>query len=189
MLNPTLTQFYGWCAYLSAAATVLTFLTGILFFTVGEPFGKINDTFSVFQLLLMIPLAVMFVQLPATSHLLPALIATVLGIGGMLLLAVGQSLLVIGHIDFEGSLKFLPAGAAIGIWLILASSLAMVSELLPQLLAWIGVVAGAGYILTVAGFLKGGQQDPLFYLGSLVLGIGYPVWAIWLGQLLLSGKV
>jgi hypothetical protein len=187
MLNTTLAQFYGWCAYLSAAATILTFLTGILFFTVGEPFGKINDTFSVFQLLLMIPLAVMFVQLLPTSHLLLALTATVLGIGGMLLLAVGQSLLVVGRIDFEGSLKFLPAGAAIGIWLVLVCLLAMVSGLLPQLLGWIGVLAGAGYVLTVAGFLKGGQQDPLFYLGGAVLGIAYPVWAIWLGQLLLSG--
>jgi hypothetical protein len=178
-------QVYGWIAYLSAAATLLTLVTGILFFTVGKPFGKINDISSVLQVLLMIPLAVMFVQgLPFGAL---SLLAAVVGILGMLVSAVGQSLLVFGRIDFEGSTKFFPAGAAIGMWLILICVLGMGNDPLPGLLPWIGILAGAGYIATVIGFLWGGQENVLFYIGGFVLGIAYPIWATWLGRLLLSG--
>jgi hypothetical protein len=54
------------------------------------------------------------------------------------------------------------------------------------LLGWIGIIAGSGYILTVIGFLKGGYNYTLFYLGGLLTGVSYPIWAIWLGKFLLS---
>jgi hypothetical protein len=56
-------------------------------------------------------------------------------------------------------------------------------------LAWFGVGAGVGYLLTVIGFLIGGQENKLFYIGALVLGISYPIWAIWLGKLLTSDAI
>jgi len=180
-----LLRIAGWSAYLSAAATILTFVTGILFFSVGQPFGTINDVSSVFQVLFMIPLAIVL------YHVLPFNARTLglMGILGMIISAIGQSLLVFGRIDFQGSLKFFPAGIAIGIWLLSACSLALASGLFPRGLAWAGLLAGAGYIATVAGFLLGGQQNLLFYLGGLVLGISYPVWAIWLGRSLLAGTL
>jgi hypothetical protein len=187
METSLLPQVYGWSAYLGAAATILTLITGILFFSVGQQFGKINDISAVFQVLFMIPLAIMFFQrLPSGSRTL-GLLAALLGIAGMLTSALGQSLLVFGRIDFQASTRFFPAGAAIGAWLILASSLAAANDQLPHPLAWIGILAGAGYIATVIGFLRGGQQHVLFYIGALVLGVGYPIWAIWLGRLLLLG--
>jgi hypothetical protein len=185
----TLLQVYGWLAYLSAAATILTFVTGILFFSVGKPFGRINDISSVFQVIFMIPLAIMFLQLLPSSTRTLGLLAALCGVSGMLISAFGQSLLVFGRIDFQGSLKFFPAGAAIGIWLILVCSLAAANDQLPDLLAWMGILAGIGYIATVVGFLRGGQQNVLFYIGALVLGISYPIWAIWLGRLVLSGTL
>jgi len=189
MENNLLNLFYGWSAYLSATATILTFITGILFFTVGKPFGKINDISSVFQVLFMIPLTIFFIQALPSKVLVLELVATILGVSGMLLSAIGQSLLVFGRIDFQGSLKFFPAGAAIGIWLILICSLSANQELLPELMASIGILAGAGYIVTVIGFLKSGQQSTLFYIGALMLGICYPVWAFWLGRTLMSGSL
>lgn len=184
-------QVYGWIAYLSAAATLLTLITGILFFTVGkrfgEPAGKINDVASVFQVLLMIPLAILFVQgLPSA---ILGWLAAVVGILGMLISAFGQSLLIFGRIDFEGSTRFFPAGGAIGVWLMAICALAMSTGQLPPLMTWIGILAGAGYIATVIGFLWGGQGNALFYIGGFVLGIAYPAWAIWLGRLLLSGML
>ena len=184
-----LLRIAGWSAYLSAAATILTFVTGILFFSVGQPFGTINDVSSMFQVLFMIPLAiVLYHVLPFNARTLD-LIATEVGILGMIISAVGQSLLVFDRIDFQGSLKFFPAGIAIGIWLLSVCSLALASGLFPRGLAWAGLLAGAGYIVTVAGFLLGGQQNLLFYLGGLALGISYPVWAIWLGRSLLAGTL
>jgi len=55
-LAPMILQIASLAAYLSAAAMVLTLLTGVLFFTLGEAFGKVNDISSIFQMVLMIPL-------------------------------------------------------------------------------------------------------------------------------------
>jgi len=57
---------------------------------------------------------------------------------------------------------------------------------LPPVLIWVGIAAGVGYLLIVGGFIKGGQQDPLFYGGSILVGICYPVWGFWLGKILLE---
>lgn len=180
-------HIYGWFAYLSAIATILTFTTGILFFSIGKPFGKINDISSVFQVLFMIPLAIILAHTLPAPYLTFGLIAAIVGVSGMLLSAIGQSLLVFGRIDFQSSQKFFPAGGAIGVWLILICSLGAVSGQFPSLLPWIGISAGIGYLATVIGFLRGGQQNVLFTIGALILGISYPIWAFWLGTLIFTG--
>jgi len=179
-------HIYGWFAYLSATATILTFITGILFFSIGKPFGKINDISSVFQVLFMIPLATILARTLPARYLTLGLIAAIIGISGMILSAIGQSLLVLGRIDFKDSLKFFPAGSAIGIWLIFICLLGAGSGQFPPLFPWTGILAGIGYLVTVIGFLRGGQQNILFYTGALILGISYPIWAFWLGSLLFS---
>lgn len=179
----------SWSAYLSAFATILTFITGILFFTVGGAFGKINDISSVFQVLFMIPLALVLHRLLPLGPRTLGLIAALIGIAGMLLAAYGQSLLVIGKINFEGSMKYFPTGAAIGIWLIATCSFALGDNLFPGGLAWAGILAGLSYIVIVAAFLIKGQQNMVFYIGGLVLGISYPIWAIWLGRLIGTGAL
>jgi len=150
-MTPTVNiSIYGWSAHLSAAATILTFVTGILFFSGGKSFGKINDLFSVFQVLLMIPLVFFFSQLITPPSFLARFISSAFGLGGIL---VNVSLI----------------GA----------------RTLPTALIWIGIAAGVGYLLIVGGFIKGGQRDPIFYGGSLLLGVCYPIWGIWLGKLIL----
>ncbi|KPJ87242.1 MAG: hypothetical protein AMJ53_18435 [Gammaproteobacteria bacterium SG8_11] len=179
----------SWSAYLSAAATILTFVTGILFFTVGGAFGKINDISSVFQVLFMIPLALVLYRLLPDNTRMWGLIAALIGIAGMLVAAYGQSLLVFGKIDFEGSMRYFPAGAAIGIWLIVTGAFTLSHNLFPNGLAWTGILAGVSYIVIVLAFLIKGQQNMVFYIGGLVLGISYPVWAIWLGRLIGTGTL
>ncbi len=150
-MTPTVNiSICGWSAHLSAAATILTFVTGILFFSGGKSFGKINDLFSVFQVLLMIPLVFFFSQLITPPSFLARFISSAFGLGGIL---VNVSLI----------------GA----------------RTLPTALIWIGIAAGVGYLLIVGGFIKGGQRDPIFYGGSLLLGVCYPIWGIWLGKLIL----
>jgi hypothetical protein len=182
-------QIYGWAAYLSAGATILTFLTGILFFSFGKWFGKINDLFSVFQVLLMIPLVVLFNQLMTSPSYSSRILSSLFGLGGILITAYGQIRFITGRIDFEGSLKYFLAGGAIGIWLIMVNLYSIGLGELTGALVWIGMVAGLGYLLVVGGFLKGGQRDPVFYTGSAMLGICYPVWGFWLGRIILSGLV
>ena len=49
--------FFVWSFFLSAIFTFLTYFTAFLFFKKGEPFGKINDIISVFQMFMMLPVA------------------------------------------------------------------------------------------------------------------------------------
>jgi len=185
-MTPTVNiSIYGWSAHLSAAATILTFVTGILFFSGGKLLGKINDLFSVFQVLLMIPLVLFFNQLITPPSFLARFISSAFGLGGILVTAYGQIRLLANKINFEESQKFFPAGGAIGFWLIMVNVSLIGARTLPTALIWIGIAAGVGYLLIVGGFIKGGQRDPIFYGGSLLLGVCYPIWGIWLGKLIL----
>src|SRR5262245_23772831 len=184
MNRSSLLRWVGWCAYISAVATIVDLLTGILFFTIGQPFGTIEDGSSVLQVVFMIPMAIGLHRLISSTSKSISLVAAAVGIVGMLITAVGQGLLALGRIDYSTSTKFFPAGVAIGIWLLIVCFLARTKGFFPNGLAWAGFIAGAGYIVAVAGLLWGGQESSVFYVGGLALGIGYPVWAIWLGRLL-----
>lgn len=182
-------SLFAWIAYLSATAGIATLLTGILFFSLGSPYGKINDIASIVQMLLMLPLAVLFTWLIPLGIPAAAWLFALLGIGGLLYAAYGQTLLVLERIDFETSTRYFPAGGAIGLWLIGVSALALTADQLPTMLGWVGILAGAGYLATVIGFLRGRQRHPLFLIGSIALGGGFPVWGFWLGHLLFSGEL
>lgn len=178
----------GWVAYLSAVATFITLVTGILFFAKGGLFGPMNDAASVFQMLLMLPIAAAFFLLTRPNAAGLALLAAAIGSVGMLIAAALQTLLVLGAVEYTQTIAtVLAAGAAVGLWLIVTNSLALSTGILPGVLAPLGIAVGAGHILTVIGFRIGGQQHPLFYLGALFSVFGYSIWAFWLGRLFLSG--
>jgi hypothetical protein len=180
----------GSSAYLSAAATLLTLVTGILFFMRGEPFGKINDASSVLQMLFMLPIAVAIFLLTRSIAFGLALLSAIVGVTGMLVAAVLQALLVFGFVAYEQTIRaVLWAGGVVGLWLLATNLYALAAEVAPGGLAILGVVAGVGYVLTVVGFRLGGQQHPLFHIGAFLGVLGYSAWAIWLGRLLLLGRL
>jgi hypothetical protein len=92
---------FGWVALLSAVATIGTLITGILFFAVNERFGKINDIVSVFQVVLMLPVAVATYLLARPGNGGLALLALAVGSMGMIIVAALQALLVVGRVSFE----------------------------------------------------------------------------------------
>jgi hypothetical protein len=185
-LNP----FFGWAAYLSAAATIATAITGVLFFTLGERFGKLNDATTVVQMLFTLPVAVGLYPLIRQDGGGLALLATVIGVSGMLVAAVLQALLVISVVRYEQTVAaVLGAGGAIGAWLVLANVLALLAHALPVGLAIAGIATGVGYVLLAIGFRIGGQEHPLSYAGALLALVGYSIWSIWLGTLFTSGAV
>lgn len=178
-------SIYGWAAILSAAAAIPTFITGILFLTGAKWVGKSNGLLSVFHVLLMIPVVFFFNQLITPPSVSTRIISSSFGLGGILVFASGQIRLLTNQIDFEGSQKYFLAGGAIGFWLIMVDLVSIGSRALPNPLLWVGIAAGVGHLLRAGGFLKGGQQDPLFYGGSFLLAVCYPTWGFWLGNLIL----
>jgi hypothetical protein len=167
----------------SVIVSLLTTVGGILFFTVGEPFGAISDVFSIVLMISLIVIALLFYfilrsQSPALSG-----IATAIGILGMLVFAIAQTLLVVAVLSYEQvSIMTTFAGGAIGVWFIVEAYVTLRGKLLPPWLCWIGIVVGAGYLLSVVGFLSGEFESPLYMLGFVATYFGYPIWAFWLGR-------
>jgi hypothetical protein len=181
---------FGWTLYLSAVATIATAITAILFFTLGERFGKLNDAVSVLQMLLTLPVSAGLFLLIRHGGVGLALFATVVGAIGMLVAAVLQALLVFNVVRYEQTIAaVLTAGGGIGLWLLLANILALDAAALPISLAISGVAVGVGYILVALGFRIGGQEHPLSYVGAVLVTVGYSIWSVWLGWLFTSGKL
>lgn len=190
MTSTDVLRYAGWSAYLSAAATIIGFVTLIVFFSVGEPFGTINDISSVILALALLPLALALYLLQLRGAPVLSLIALIAGICAMLTASILQILLVLRVVKFELTLvAVLAAFGVVGVWLLLNSSLALTNKTLPSGLAGVGVIAAVGYLLVILGFLLGGQQHPLTAVGGLTAVIGYPIWAIWIGVLVLSGRL
>lgn len=180
---------FGWTLYLSAVATIATAITAILFFTLGERFGKLNDAISVLQMILMLPASAGLFLLIRHGGAELALLATVIGVIGMLAAAVLQALLVFNVVRYEQTITaVLTAGGAIGLWLLLVNILALYVAVLPSGLAISGIIVGVGYILVALGFRIGGQDHPVSYAGAILVTVGYSIWSIWLGWLFTSGR-
>jgi hypothetical protein len=166
-LEPTSdNRLAGWAAYVSAAASFVGTVFLVLFFTVGQPFGSLNDFFGgVLVSLAQLPLVLFFYRLHRAQYPRASLLVAWFGVAALLFFAVASALLILkayGIVDFPFWLQGL-AFVLAGIWLILVNYLSLVTATLPRALAWLGIVSG-----TPLGL------------------ICYPVWAIWLGRGLMS---
>ncbi len=182
-------RFAGWCAYLSAAATIIGFVTLLLFFSVGQPFGTINDVSSIIIALTILPVLFVLHKLHRAFAPVVSLWALIIGIVSALIAALLQTLFVFKVIpgDLSGKIVTVAFGV-FGIALVLFNYLVYSStSFSPKFAIW-GIVAGAGYAVVALGFLLGGQDHPLTYVGGLAAIVAYPVWVLWFGKLLLSGK-
>jgi hypothetical protein len=183
-------RFAGWTAYTNAALSIANMVTIMIFFAVGGFWGRLNDTISVFWALSFIPLVVVLYQVNRDDNASLSLATAGIGIGAMLIFAISQSLLALGQVRFEQTLAaVLTMTGVLGLSLLFSSLLARSGETLPTGLFWLTLAYGIGLILGSAGFWLGGQQHPLAMLGFITAAFIGPVWAIWLGRLLLKGDV
>jgi len=183
-------HYAGLLAYVNAVANSIGFVSLILFFSVGEPFGTINDSASVFFALSLLPLALTLHHLHRSRFLPLSLVVATIGTVAMITAAILQALLMFGAVQFGQTLRaVLVANGVIGVWLVVNGMLARASATLPPRLAEVSIVAGIGLVLVIVGFWIGGQQHPLTAVGGLVAFIGLLIWAIWFGRLLRRGSV
>src|SRR5688572_14777149 len=103
MSDTALFRFAGWSAYISAIATVVGAVTLVIFFSLGEPFGTINDVSSIIIAVTGIPILLALHKLhSAVSHGW-SLAALVIGVVALLFAGTAQALLVLGFYQFEAA--------------------------------------------------------------------------------------
>jgi hypothetical protein len=181
----------GWSAYANGILMVANMITLSLMFAVNPMWGPVNDAISVFWALSFVPLALLFV--PLNRHVLgrgTAVGTAVAGMAALLLFAALQSLLVVGLVRFEQTFAAVVAlGGIMGLWLLANGLLALKGNTLPRGLSWLTTVFGFSYVLAMIGFLLGGYENPTLWAGAAIGFLIGPVWAFWLGWLLLRGRV
>ena len=190
MISPASARLAGRLAYVAAAATLLGFITLMIFFAGVEPFGPLNDILSVVLSVVTIPLVLALHALHRSHSPAVSVLALVVGIFGLLLTTVVQSLLIVGVIPFAVAGVRSTAGFSLfGASLAVYCALSLLKKVLPQRLAVFGVVAGLGYALLIVGFCLGGPTHPLTAISGLLALVFFTLWTIGFGRQLLAGKL
>lgn len=180
-MNTNSFRLAGWSAILSAIATLVGAVTLVMFFSVGGLYGKINDASSVIIGLTGILILFTLYQIHRAPAPTVSLIAFLIGAVALLVAAALQAMLVLGGTNFMTIVTSM--FGIFGASLLTFNWLANSNGTLPRALAWTGIAAGLGYVLVTAGFLLGGQNHILTYIGGAFSVIAYPVWGFWLGRI------
>ncbi|NOH01431.1 MAG: hypothetical protein HND47_05365 [Chloroflexi bacterium] len=187
----------GRMAIASGIISILAIALLILFFTVGQPFGTLNDIFNGIAGIAILILAwMLYAEHHAKSPLLSQ-IALMIAIVGAIVVVIGSILVIFQITGWVLAGSYTGAGnALIGLWLAAFCYSMQRSDTLPHNLIVFGLVVGAcmafGLIL-IPGILAriDNMESPPWYLyigyvGFLGTSILYPIWAIWLGRVLMS---
>ena len=186
----------GWVAIASGVVALVGLVFIVLFFTVGQPFGTLNDLCIAIAAVLSGILAWMFY--PAHHAQSPQLspFALAAALAGALVVVAGSVLVISGVKGWFLAGLYMTAGnALIGLWLAALSYSALHTNSWPHGLATFGLVAGLIMVVglvSVPGILRGVDAQasaPWYVNAGYVGGLGwmllYPVWCILVGRLLL----
>lgn len=193
------TTVVGRLAIAIGVVTILMLVFIALFFTVGQPWGSLNDASIALEAILSAVLAwVFYPWLHARSPRGSAFGLLAAGLGA-LIVAIGSALVISGAADYVAASQYMNFGFSwVGLWLLTLNYLARQRTMWPPRLIQLGRVVGAVMafgLMSGFGILYGiDAQDtqPWFVivggLSSLGWAILYPIWAIWSGRALLSAK-
>lgn len=199
-------RFAGWAAILSGVAAILAMVTVILFFTLEMDsseehlWGPLSDIFPIIQMALLLVVTCGLYAIQRATAPRTSIIGTVIGVIGMLGVIVLQTLLRMGVVRFEQEIgPLVMAFALVGVWLIVANDVGRRQRSLPSTLAWLGMAVGIASILEAVIVAVAGGADWRTYMSNpllvvvsavvfLLVYVGFPIWAIWLGRVLLKAE-
>ena len=184
-------RLIGWSAYANGVLMLINMVTLGLMFGVSFFWGTVNDAISVLWMLSFLPLAVLLARVNEPVMGRTVAVGTAFaGAAGMLLFAALQFLLTVGLVRFEQTFAAVATlGGVLGLWLLVNGLLALKGKTLPGGVASITVVFGLSYVLGTLGYWLGGYESPLLWAGAVLGYLVGPVWAFWLGWLVLRGRL
>jgi hypothetical protein len=161
-VSPRLSRVAGWLAYASGVASVFGVVFFVAMLAVKGPFGRLNDICVMIQYLLALPIPLVLHRFYRANARVYSKLAMLIGTVGMMAVVVLQFLLVAGVLSFSEQVG--------------PVSFAMI------------VVVGAWLVIT--GYLGRSKLRHSLLVSILAVPyFGYPVWAIWLGRQLWSGRL
>lgn len=186
----------GRMAIVTGIVYILAAVLLILFFTVGQPFGTLNDFFNGIA---GISSGILACMLYGEHHAKSPLLSRI----GIVLLWVGVTSIVLGSVlIISGTTGWVLAGlytsagnALIGFWVLAFNYSMLKNNFSSRNLVILGLVAGtllASGLVVLPGIISGYDSQNLtpWYLyiaglNALSGAIIYPIWCIWLGRTLM----
>ena len=187
----------GWVAIATGVTGLLALVFIILLFTVGQPFGTLNDICVGLTAILSAVLAWLFYpQYHAQSPLLGP-VALVVALAGALIVTVGCVLVIFGITGWYLAGLYMAVGnALIGLWLLGLNYSAQRGDFWTNGLTIFGIVVAVIMLLGLAAIpgifnrIDAWESAPWYVnyvglAGSLGWLVLYPIWCIGLGRALL----
>ena len=157
-------------ALAAAGLTVAGAVTIATFFTIGEPWGTINDWTSIGLAAATVPIAVGLARRNPRS--IPLLLGAASDVVGVAISSTFTLLLITRRMTFEESLLGVLGGQAlIGCWLILAG-IAAASVPASRSTAALGAIGGCGLVTIAAVVATSGMTNPLSLVGFVAGLVG-----------------
>jgi len=187
----------GWVAIATGIVGLLGLAFIILFFTVGQPFGTINDYCIGLTVILSVVLVWMLYPGHHARSPLLSQVTFVIAMLGAILVMVGTALAISGLKGWFLSGLYMAAGnAMIGLWLLGLNYSALRDNSFPQSLVIFGLISGvilALGLVTIPGIFRGIDSQAyelttfnyIWWASSLGYLALYPTWCILLGRILL----
>jgi hypothetical protein len=198
MATGDFSSIIGWIAIATGIVGLLGLIFIILFFTVGQPFGTLNDICIALMAILSVVLVWKLYPWHHAQSPSLSLVALVIALLGALLVIVGAVLSISGIKGWFLSGLYMAAGnGMIGIWLLALNYSALRGNLFPQGLVIFGLISGvvlALGLVTIPGIFKGVDTqeykitvfNAIWWTSSLGYLALYPIWCILAGRILLS---
>ena len=176
----------GASAVVSLIALVVSGVALALFFGgAGAFWGPVTDMFLVVTVLALILPILAVDRLAAEQGAGWMRLVSIAAILGAILIAVGQTALVIGALSLEGS--FITGGIGfipIVVWLVALAVLSLGSGVLPPLVGWAAVAVLV--LIGVEALVAAVAMGPLVWIASIALLVALVAWLWALSSTLLS---
>jgi len=176
MASADLYRLAGVSTWIALVALVLSGVAIALFFGgAGAFWGPVNDALIVLTAIALVPSAVAVARMAGERAAPWTAVLTVAAIAGLILIAVGQTLLILGRLSLEGSyvtggIGFVPVLA----WLVLIAVLGLGESPIPDTVGRQAAVALAAIVLfsVIAALTRG----PVLWVASIGLLVALSVW-------------
>ncbi len=187
----------GWVAIAAGIAGLLGLVFIILFFTVGQPFGTLNDICIGLTAILSMVLAWMLYPGHHAQSPLLSQIMLVVALLGAIVVVVGSALAIFGVTGWSLSGLYMAAGnGMIGLWLLALNYSALRDIRFPHGLVIFGLISGVILVLglvTIPGIFRGidikeyvlTPVNAIWWTSALGWLILYPIWCVLVGRFLL----
>jgi hypothetical protein len=162
---------------------VALLLSGIalaLFFGgAGEFWGPVNDALIVVTAIALVPAVAAVARLAGDRGSPWVALVSVVAVAGLLLIAVGQTLLIVGRLSLDGSY----VTGAIGVipviaWIVLVATLGIGLGVLPSRTGWLAVLTLAAIVVFSATAAV--TLGPVLWVEAVLM---LAVISLWLGSL------